>query len=183
MAANESKKKLSLTTWILVSLVAGIVVGLVFSAVVPIDSPFDLYVIEGIFYVLGQWFIRLMQMLVIPLVFCSIVCGAAAMSDPKLLGKVGLGTIALYLLTTAIAVLIALGLAEVVEPGVGLDLSAVIMADTSSASAEVSMADTLVNIIPTNIIAAMNSGAMLRSSSSHLCSVSCSAVSARRSRP
>ena len=39
MAANESKKKLSLTTWILVSLVAGIVVGLVFSAVVPIDSP------------------------------------------------------------------------------------------------------------------------------------------------
>ena len=150
MAANESKKKLSLTTWILVSLVAGIVVGLVFSAVVPIDSPFDLYVIEGIFYVLGQWFIRLMQMLVIPLVFCSIVCGAAAMSDPKLLGKVGLGTIALYLLTTAIAVLIALGLAEVVEPGVGLDLSAVIMADT------------LVNIIPTNIIAAMNSGAMLQ---------------------
>ena len=58
--------------------------------------------------------------------------------------------------------LIALGLAEVVEPGVGLDLSAVIMADTSSASAEVSMADTLVNIIPTNIIAAMNSGAMLQ---------------------
>lgn len=162
MAANESKKKLSLTTWILVSLVAGIVVGLLFSAIVPTDSPFDLYVIEGIFYVLGQWFIRLMQMLVIPLVFCSIVCGAAAMSDPKLLGKVGLGTIALYLLTTAIAVLIALGLAEVVEPGVGLDLSAVIMADTSSASAEVSMADTLINIIPANIIAAMNSGAMLQ---------------------
>ena len=162
MAANESKKKLSLTTWILVSLVAGIVVGLLFPAIVPTDSPFDLYVIEGIFYVLGQWFIRLMQMLVIPLVFCSIVCGAAAMSDPKLLGKVGLGTIALYLLTTAIAVLIALGLAEVVEPGVGLDLSAVIMADTSSASAEVSMADTLINIIPANIIAAMNSGAMLQ---------------------
>ena len=116
MAANESKKKLSLTTWILVSLVAGIVVGLVFSAVVPIDSPFDLYVIEGIFYVLGQWFIRLMQMLVIPLVFCS-DRAALRLRRPtwKLPGEVGQHDV-LYLLTTAIAKH-SLGLPEVVGTG------------------------------------------------------------------
>lgn len=156
------KKRTSLTTLILVSLIIGIVAGLIISAAVPADSAFDLYVTEGLFYVLGQWFIRLMQMLVVPLVFCSIVCGAMSMSDPKLLGKVGIGTVLMYLLTTALAVLIALGLAEVFQPGVGLDLASVVVADTTIASTEVSMADTLVNIIPTNIVTAMNSGAMLQ---------------------
>ena len=93
MSNQQTRKRPSLTTWILISLVAGIVVGLLISAVSPEGSPFDQYVTEGLFYVLGQWFIRLMQMLVIPLVFCSIVCGAAAMADPKLLGTVGIGTL------------------------------------------------------------------------------------------
>lgn len=159
---KPAKKKISLTTWIFISLIAGIVVGLIISVLAPKGSGFDLYVTEGIFYVAGQWFIRLMQMLVIPLVFCSIVCGAAAMSDPKLLGKVGIGTILMYIATTAIAVLIAIGLSEAIAPGVGLDLSSIIMADTTAASTEVSMADTLINIIPTNIVEAMNNGAMLQ---------------------
>lgn len=162
MTTTPTKKKISLTTWILMSLVVGIAAGLVLSVAAPEGSTADLYLTEGLFYVLGQWFIRLMQMLVVPLVFCSIVCGAAAMSDPKLLGKVGVGTIVMYLLTTALAVLIALGLAQVVQPGVGLDLASVVVADTSAATTEVTMADTLVNIIPTNIVAAMNSGAMLQ---------------------
>lgn len=142
MSNQQTRKRPSLTTWILISLVAGIVVGLLISAVSPEGSPFDQYVTEGLFYVLGQWFIRLMQMLVIPLVFCSIVCGAAAMADPKLLGKVGIGTLLMYIITTALAVLIAIGLAQLVAPGVGLDLASVIMADTTTASTEVSMAET-----------------------------------------
>ena len=162
MSNQQTRKRPSLTTWILISLVTGIVVGLLISAVSPEGSPFDQYVTEGLFYVLGQWFIRLMQMLVIPLVFCSIVCGAAAMADPKLLGKVGIGTLLMYIITTALAVLIAIGLAQLVAPGVGLDLASVIMADTTTASTEVSMAETLINIIPTNIIEAMNNGAMLQ---------------------
>lgn len=162
MTATQEKKKISLTTWILVSLIAGVVVGLVLSFIAPEGSAFDTYVTEGVFYVLGQWFIRLMQMLVIPLVFCSIVCGAASMSDPKLLGKVGIGTILMYLLTTALAVLIALSLAQVVQPGLGLDLTAVVMGSATTASTEQTMADTLINIIPTNIISAMNDGVMLQ---------------------
>ena len=162
MKEKRAHKKVSLTTWILLSLIAGVVVGLVLSFVAPEGSAFDSYVTEGLFYVLGQWFIRLMQMLVIPLVFCSIVCGAASMSDPKLLGKVGIGTILMYLCTTALAVMIALGLAQVVQPGVGLDLSAVVMGSAPTTSTDQTLADTLINIIPTNIIAAMNDGAMLQ---------------------
>ena len=61
---TEPKRTANLTTWILISLVAGIVAGIICSIVVPDGSPFDAYVIEGVLYVCGQWFIRLMQMLV-----------------------------------------------------------------------------------------------------------------------
>ena len=158
----EPKKSVSLTTWILVSLVAGIVVGIACSVAVPDGSAIDVYLIEGLFYVLGQCFIRLMQMLVVPLVFCSIVCGAASMSDPKLLGKVGIGTIVMYLLTTALAVIIAILLAQITNPGVGLDMSEIVQVEPKTTTTDQTMADTIINIIPTNIIAAMNNGAMLQ---------------------
>lgn len=58
---------------------------------------------------LGNGFIRLMQMLVVPLVFCSLVCGSMAIGDTKTLGKVGIKTIIFYLCTTALAVCVALG--------------------------------------------------------------------------
>ena len=92
-AAKKPTKTIGLTTWILISLAVGVIVGIILSMTVPDGSPADVYLVEGVLFVLGQWFIRLMQMLVVPLVFCSIVCGAASMSDPKLLGKVGVGTI------------------------------------------------------------------------------------------
>lgn len=160
--STEPKKSVGLTTWILVSLAAGIVVGAIYSVVVPDGSVLDTYLIEGVFYVLGQWFIRLMQMLVVPLVFCSIVCGAASMSDPKMLGKVGVGTILMYLCTTALAVVVALGLASLLKPGVGLDMASVVSVEPSTTTTDQTMVDVLVNIIPTNIVAAMNNGAMLQ---------------------
>ncbi|MBQ9001365.1 MAG: dicarboxylate/amino acid:cation symporter [Eggerthellaceae bacterium] len=159
---REPKKSVGLTTWIFVSLAAGIIAGIVCSVVVPDGSTADVYLIEGAFYVVGQWFIRLMQMLVVPLVFCSIVCGAASMSDPKMLGKVGVGAILMYLCTTALAVIIALGLASLLRPGVGLDMASVVSAQPSVTTTDQTMADMLVNIIPTNVIAAMNNGAMLQ---------------------
>lgn len=160
--ASSRFKKLSLTVWILIALIAGVVCGVVISILVPDDSFLYACGVNGIFYVLGQWFIRLMQMLVVPLVFCSIVCGAASMSDPKMLGKVGLGTIALYLCTTALAVIIALGLASFMQPGVGLDLSSVIRVEPNVTTTNQTLADMLINIIPTNIVAAMNGGIMLQ---------------------
>ena len=161
-APVQKRKKLGLTTVILLSLVCGIAVGIGCSIVVSDGSAVDEVMIEGVFYVLGQWFIRLMQMLVVPLVFCSIVCGAASMSDPKLLGKVGVGTIVMYILTTALAVMIALGLAAVLQPGVGLDLASVVQVEPKTTTTDQTMADMLIAIVPSNVIAAMNNGTMLQ---------------------
>lgn len=158
---DKKARRFNLTTWILISLVAGIVVGLACSYLIPAGSPADDVFIEGICYVCGQWFVRLMQMLVVPLVFCSIVCGAASMSDPKMLGKVGIGTIAIYLLTTALAVIIAIMLAEVCKPGMGLDMAAVVAVEPTTTTTEQTFADMLINIIPKNIVASMNNGDML----------------------
>ncbi len=159
---ENKRKKMSLTTMILLSLVAGIVVGIILSVVVPDGSEVDNILIEGILYVCGQWFIRLMQMLVIPLVFCSIVCGAASMSDPKLLGKVGAGTIIMYILTTAIAVLIAIFLADIIKPGIGLDMASIVQTEPKATSTDQTLLDVLINIIPTNVINSMSEGNMLQ---------------------
>ena len=155
------RKKLSMTTWILISLAAGIVCGIICNMVIAPDSWADLYIIEGVCYVLGQGFIRLMQMLVVPLVFCSIVCGAASMSDPKMLGKVGGGTILMYLCTTALAITIALIIASFTNPGIGLDMGSIVQVEPKVAE-EQTFADVLLNIIPTNIFGAMAAGTMLQ---------------------
>ena len=160
-AGGSGRKKLGMTTWILIALGVGIVCGIVCSMVIPPDSWADLYIIEGVFYVLGQGFIRLMQMLVAPLVFCSIVCGAASMSDPKMLGKVGGGTILMYLCTTALAITIALVIASLTNPGMGLDMASIVQVEPKAAE-EQKFADVLLNIIPTNIFAALSAGTMLQ---------------------
>lgn len=159
---KKERKKLSLTTIILLSLVLGGVVGALFHAFAPGNAFIDKYIINGLFYVLGQGFIRLLQMLVIPLVFCSLVCGAAQIGDSKTLGKVGGKIILLYLLTTTIAVSIALGLSKLTNPGIGLNLSA-IQADSGSVQniQRTSVVDTLLNIIPKNIFESLSNGDML----------------------
>ena len=120
----------------------------------------DQVFVEGIFYVFGQGFIRLMQMLVVPLVFCSLVCGSMAIGDTKKLGKVGVKTMGFYLLTTAIAVSVAIFIAFCINPGVGLNMGTMETAEAVSVE-KTSFAETLLNIIPTNPIAALANGEML----------------------
>lgn len=80
----------------------------------------DTILVGGVFYVLGQGFIRLMQMLVVPLVLCSLVCGSMSIGDTKTLGKVGGKAILFYLCTTALAIIVALGIALMIDPGTAL---------------------------------------------------------------
>ena len=111
-ASGTWGRRIGLTGWIFIALVAGTAVGTACNYAVPTGSAVDEVMIEGLFYLVGQGFIRLMQMLVAPLVFCSIVCGAASIGSGKALGKVGGLTVLLYLLTTAVAVVMALGIAH-----------------------------------------------------------------------
>ena len=88
-AETKQKKKIGLTTKIFIALLAGAVFGIVLCYMVPSGHVKDDIIVEGILYVVGQGFIRLMKMLVVPLVFCSLVCGSMAIGDTKKLGTVG----------------------------------------------------------------------------------------------
>lgn len=151
---------MGLTTAIFIALLAGAVTGILLHYVVPAGVVRDEIVIGGIFYVIGNGFVRLMQMLVVPLVFCSLVCGSMAMGDTKKLGKIGVRTLGFYLVTTALAITAAILVAKLINPGIGLDMSAIEAADVTIAE-KTSLADTILNIIPTNPLAALANGEML----------------------
>ncbi len=157
---NKTKKNLSLSTIIFIALLTGAVFGILIHYFIPEGYFRDTILINGILYVLGNGFIRLMQMLVVPLVFCSLVCGAMAIGDTKTLGTVGVKTIIFYLITTALAVCLALSVASLINPGLGMHET---VSDTSAAveTTTINFADTLLNIIPKNIFNSLANGDML----------------------
>ena len=159
---KKETKKLGLTTKIFIGLITGAIVGILMHYVVPSGYVKDTVLVNGLFYIVGNGFLRLMQMLVVPLVFCSLVCGSAAIGDTKTLGKVGVKTLVFYLVTTALAVVVALTLANVIDPGIGLNMDAIVAAESTTVSTEVSFADTLLNIIPKNPIQGLANGEMLQ---------------------
>ena len=159
--AEKTKKKIGLSTQIFIALLIGALFGVVIHYWIPSGYIKDTVIVEGVLYVVGQGFIRLMQMLVVPLVFCSLICGSMAIGDTKTLGKVGVKTIGFYLVTTALAVCVALGSALLINPGRGLDMDAVQKGTVSSTTEATSLVDTLLNIIPKNPVQSMANGDML----------------------
>lgn len=157
---TSAKKKMGLSTKIFLALLSGAVFGVLIHYFVPTSYFRDTLLINGILYVLGNGFIRLMQMLVVPLVFCSLVCGAMAIGDTKTLGKVGVKTLIFYLVTTAVAICLALGVASLISPGVVMNVT---VEDTTvvTETASVNFAETLLNIIPKNIFTSLAEGEML----------------------
>ena len=153
-------KHLSLSTKIFIALLAGAVFGLLINFFLPTGVLKDTILIDGILYIIGNGFIRLMQMLVIPLVICSLICGTMSIGDTKTLGQVGVKTLVFYTVTTALAITIALALGMLIRPGMGLNISSVEPGDVT-VNQSVSMVDTILNIIPKNIIASMAEGDML----------------------
>ena len=159
--AEKTKKKIGLSTQIFIALLIGALFGVVIHYWIPSSYIKDTVIVEGVLYVVGQGFIRLMQMLVVPLVFCSLICGSMAIGDTKTLGKVGVKTIGFYLVTTALAVCVALGSALLINPGRGLDMDAFQKGTVSSTTEATSLVDTLLNIIPKNPVQSMANGDML----------------------
>lgn len=159
--AEKTKKKLGLSTQIFIALLIGALFGVAIHYWIPSGYIKDTVIVEGVLYVIGQGFIRLMQMLVVPLVFCSLICGSMAIGDTKTLGKVGVKTIGFYLVTTALAVCVALGSALLINPGRGLDMDAIQKGTVSDAGEATSLVDTILNIIPKNPIQSMANGDML----------------------
>lgn len=152
-------KCISLGNWILIGMILGLIFGLVLNF--KVHDPFikDVIFMNNIFYLGGNLFIRLMKMLVVPLVFCSIVVGVASISDIKTLGNIGGTTIVFYLITTAIAVTVALSIGILIKPGFGLNMSYV--AQTANVTINQTMVDTILNIVPDNPINSLANGDML----------------------
>lgn len=155
-----SKKRRGLTTKIFIGLLIGLVVGILVYSLPPGTFKDDI-LIDGIFQLLGQVFLRGIMMMVVPLVFISLVNGAASMGDVKKLGRVGARTIAFYLATTAFAVSLALVLGYFLKPGIGLDLGAIEQIETT-VSEKTPLVQILYEMVPRNPISAMAEGNMLQ---------------------
>ncbi|MGX8792563.1 dicarboxylate/amino acid:cation symporter [Oceanobacillus sp. M60] len=148
----------NLTRNILIALVAGAVAGMALTfAPESFFGPLDRYVLDPV----GQIFINLIMMLVVPLVFVSIVLGTAGLGEPAKLGKIGVFTITFFLTTTAFAISIGLALAYLVKPGRTGIFETSNLGDFTPSEAPPIM-ETLVSIIPANPIAAMSAGEMLQ---------------------
>ncbi|MEW8973991.1 MAG: dicarboxylate/amino acid:cation symporter [Tissierellaceae bacterium] len=154
------KKKMSLASKILIALVIGLVTGIIVYYV-PEGTFRDAVLIDGIFHFIGQVFLRSIMMLVVPLVFVSLVNGAASIGDIKKLGRIGVKTIAFYLATTAMAIVIALILGSVIKPGIGLDMGAIEAVETTIKE-KTPLAQILYEMVPRNPIQAMAEGNMLQ---------------------
>lgn len=150
----------ALTRNILIGMGAGLLLGSIVHAVDLIDTnPIMVYGINGLLDVGGKAFIASLKLLVVPLVFVSLACGASNLSGGSSIGRIGLKTIALYLFTTAIAITLALTVANIVDPGVGMALTT---DATFVGKASPPLKDVIVGIVPTNPIKAMAEGNMLQ---------------------
>ena len=152
-------KKISLGNWILIGMLLGLIVGLLLNFYV--TDPFikDIVLMNNVFYLGGNLFIKLMKMLVVPLVFFSIVVGVASISDIRTIGSIGGTTILIYLITTALAVTIALMIGMYIQPGAGLHMSDI--GGASNLTMNQTMTDTILNLVPDNPFSSLATGDML----------------------
>ncbi|ELX9447980.1 dicarboxylate/amino acid:cation symporter [Staphylococcus pseudintermedius] len=161
-----------LTVKIIIALILGIALGSIFNFYV--ESKFVGFIDQYVFNVIGQIFLNLIFMLVVPVVFVSIVLGVIGVGDPKLLGGIGLKTLVFFLSTTAIAITLAMCLALIVKPGAGhsdlLKSEEVTTYQkklddqkaTGASPINQTFDQTLINFFPKNAIQSMTTGNMLQ---------------------
>ncbi|MBD3306614.1 cation:dicarboxylase symporter family transporter [candidate division KSB3 bacterium] len=138
-----------LTLWqrILIALIAGLIVGGIAGEMATAIKP------------VGTVFINLIKMLIIPLVFSTLVVGAASTGDLQRLGRIGGKTIGLYLLTTAVAITIGLLLGTIFQPGIGVTMQTDL---TQEAREAPGLVETLLGLVPTNPIRSLANGDILQ---------------------
>lgn len=150
---------MQLANKVLLFLALGIVTGLGLNISQATDSVWvDSYLTNGLFHIVGSLFINALKMLVVPLVLFSLIPGILGIGDIRLLGRIGGKTFALYMFTTAIAITTAIVLAVSFGIGKGLEItsSTTFMGKEASSFSEI-----LINIIPSNPVAALAEGNML----------------------
>ena len=148
-----------LTRNIVIGMVSGLMFGSFLHWIGAEEGFVSTYLVNGVFDFGGKIFIASLKLLVVPLVFFSLACGASNLSDGSSMGRIGMKTLALYLLTTAIAITLALSIATTINPGLGIDL---VTTAQYVAKEPPPLKQVLIDIFPTNPLRAMADGNMLQ---------------------
>ena len=143
-------KKLGLTSKIFIGFALGIILGLIFKEKVLILKP------------LGDIFLTLIKMIVVPLVFCSITSGVASIGDINRLKRIGSRTVIYFVVTTMLAGIIGLLIANFVQPGAGVDLNMIQASSKFQAKEMPTLAKTLLDMFPSNPIKSMVDGNLMQ---------------------
>ncbi len=152
---------MSITTKILIAMAIGLMTGSLINLFAQDISFVQTYFVNGLFHVVGAAFVNSLKMLVVPLVTFSLICGVCGIGDVAVLGRVGIKAFVLYILTTAMAITLALGLALLIAPGEGFEQAAGTGADFVAKPAP-PLTDVFINIVPSNPVNAFAEGNMLQ---------------------
>ena len=155
MEHNLSK---NFTLKVLIGMIAGILLGMILKHI-PLSPYWRTLIIGNGLTIGGQLFLNLIKMLVVPLVFVSLVCGSAGMGDFKKMGRIGAKTLGFYLVTTALAIALALLVATLLGVGSGASFVA---SDPVGVASIPSLRDIIINMVPMNPVAALAQGNMLQ---------------------
>ena len=153
----QEKKKLSLIAKIGVGFIIGLILGFIIGPMAP-NSPFIADIVIPLLQLVGNIFLALLKMLIVPLVFSSLIMGASSIGDPKVLGRIGVKTVAFYLGTTVVAIAIGLVLGNIIQPGVGMAIEGA----KAAAKEPETVFNVILNVFPANPLKALVEGVMLQ---------------------
>ncbi len=151
---------MTMTTKILLWMIAGLVLGSLIKAFASDVAFIQDYFVNGLFHMVGAMFITGLKMLVVPLVTFSLICGVYGIGDITRLGRVGVKAFGLFIMTTALAITLALTVAIIVGPGEGFEFTG----EQGDFTAPVAppLTQVIIDLIPSNPVAAYAEGNMLQ---------------------
>jgi proton glutamate symport protein len=155
--------RLNLAWQVCIALILGIAAGLFLH-----DSPYQGWWVDMVLQPAGDIFIRLISMIVVPIVLSTMILGIASVGDAKSLGRIGFKTILYFEVVTTLAILIGIGVGNFFEPGAGIDMATLSTTDISryqntqhAVEQQHGIVQIILNLIPTNIFAALGAGSLL----------------------
>ncbi len=143
-------KKINLSTKTFIGFGLGILLGVIFKEKIVVVKP------------LGDLFLRLIKMIVVPLVFFSIISGVSSIGDIQKLKRVGSKTLLYFIVTTVLSGLIGLFVGRIIKPGQGFSMASFEGAAQVEAQAAPKITDTILNMVPTNIVEALSKGDLMQ---------------------
>ena len=144
-------KKLSMSAKVFLGFGIGAVLGLVFQEKILFVQP------------VGDLFLKLIQMIVIPLIFCSIISGIASIGDVAKLKRIGAKVMGFYIVTTILSTILGLAVSHLMQPGHGFGISSIVESGEPIKAAEpMTVGSAILGMVPSNPIAALAKGDLIQ---------------------